>query len=97
MTAFKNINILLYKYYSHSKYYFLKVVLDLDACKLCLKKEKGVIHPDSLIHAKTLDLAFEAAIQLNSWEEAMKLGYELIPSYRYFIICSIFIISFEIV
>ncbi|XP_014289621.1 histone-lysine N-methyltransferase SMYD3 isoform X1 [Halyomorpha halys] len=62
----------------------MKNVAYLDACKLCLKKEKGFIHPASLVHAKTLDLAFEAAIQLNSWEEAMKLGYELIPVYRKF-------------
>lgn len=60
----------------------MECVAYLDACKLCLVKEEGILHPNNLIHIKTVDLAFDAAIQLKYWEEAEKLGKELIAGYR---------------
>uniref|UniRef100_A0A023F770 Putative histone-lysine n-methyltransferase smyd3-like isoform x1 n=1 Tax=Triatoma infestans TaxID=30076 RepID=A0A023F770_TRIIF len=54
----------------------------LDACKLCLSKQKGILHKDSLLYVKTMDLAFEASIQLNKWDDALSLGEQLSEGYR---------------
>lgn len=55
---------------------------DLDVCKLCLKKHKGVLYKYHLKHIKTLDLAFEASIDLGKFDDALEYGLELIECYQ---------------
>ncbi|XP_026276432.1 histone-lysine N-methyltransferase SMYD3 isoform X2 [Frankliniella occidentalis] len=54
----------------------------LDVCKVCLKKQDGLVHPMNLQRIKALDTAFESAIDVGSWEDAKKLGEEVEPGYR---------------
>ncbi|KAK9498342.1 hypothetical protein O3M35_002996 [Rhynocoris fuscipes] len=54
----------------------------LDACKVCLSKQKNIFHKDNILYVKTLDLAFEASIQLGMWEDALLMGDELAEGYR---------------
>lgn len=51
-------------------------------CKLCLAKQKGFLHPLNVWHLKTLDAAFEAAIDVAKWAEALEFGMELVPGFR---------------
>uniref|UniRef100_A0A0A9WRD9 SET and MYND domain-containing protein 3 n=1 Tax=Lygus hesperus TaxID=30085 RepID=A0A0A9WRD9_LYGHE len=63
----------------------MKSVAYLDACKLCLEKQAGLFHPDNIYFVRTMDLAFEASIQLQKWEDSIDLGPKLIPGYeRYY-------------
>ncbi|XP_049805617.1 histone-lysine N-methyltransferase SMYD3 [Schistocerca nitens] len=54
----------------------------LDICISCLKKQEGLFHPYNLQHVKTLDMAFETAIQMGLFTQARKYGEELIPGLR---------------
>lgn len=63
--------------------YFPLTYLDLDVCKICLEKQKGVFHPSNINHIKILDLAFESAIKMEQWKESLKYGILLIEGYRY--------------
>lgn len=60
----------------------MKDVAYLDVCKLCLAKQKGFLHPLNVWHLKTLDAAFEAAIDVSKWAEALEFGKELVPGFR---------------
>ncbi|KAH8286761.1 hypothetical protein KR018_005133, partial [Drosophila ironensis] len=51
----------------------------LDVGKVCLDKQKGVLHPLNVWHVKTLDSAFEAAINMSKFEEAIEYGKLLLP------------------
>ncbi|XP_014092807.2 histone-lysine N-methyltransferase SMYD3 [Bactrocera oleae] len=60
----------------------MKDIAYLDVCKLCLAKQKGFLHPLNVWHLKTLDAAFEAAIDVAKWAEALEFGMELVPGFR---------------
>lgn len=55
---------------------------DLDVLELCLKKQDKVLHPFNIWHIKTLDLAFESAINMEKWEKALEYGIQLLPGFR---------------
>ncbi|XP_015512284.1 histone-lysine N-methyltransferase SMYD3 isoform X1 [Neodiprion lecontei] len=60
----------------------MKTVAYLDVSKICLKKQEGVLHSLNLQHVRTLDAAFEAAVNLGTcWEDAEHYGTKLIPGY----------------
>lgn len=63
--------------------YFSYDLIDLDVCKVCLKKQKGVLYKFHLKHIKVLDLAFESSIDLEAFDSALEYGLELIECYRY--------------
>lgn len=76
-------------YYIFATYYltivqsFLFLYLtDLDVCKICLKKHKDFVHSLNVWHVKVLDAAFEAAIAVSKWGEALDYGKQLLPGFR---------------
>lgn len=56
--------------------------LDLDICSILVCKQRGVLHQMNVLHLKTLDLAFESAIDVEKWDEALEYGIELLPGFR---------------
>ncbi|EDW78250.1 uncharacterized protein Dwil_GK16327 [Drosophila willistoni] len=60
----------------------MKDVAYLDVCKVCLDKQTGVLHPLNVWHVKTLDAAFEAAIEVGKWPEALNYGQQLLQGFR---------------
>lgn len=54
---------------------------DLDVCKLLLKEQQNVLHALNVWHLKTLDHAFESAINVGKWDEAIDYGNELLPGF----------------
>ncbi|XP_073984319.1 SET and MYND domain containing, class 3 isoform X2 [Rhodnius prolixus] len=60
----------------------MNTIAYLDACKVCLSKQKDILHKNSLLYVKTMDLAFEASLQLNKWDDALSLGDQLSDGYR---------------
>ncbi|KAI9590749.1 histone-lysine N-methyltransferase SMYD3 isoform X1 [Glossina fuscipes] len=60
----------------------MKDVAYLDVCKICLKKHKEFVHSLNVWHVKILDAAFEAAIAVNKWGEALEFGKQLLPGFR---------------
>ncbi|GAB0092961.1 histone-lysine N-methyltransferase SMYD3 [Sergentomyia squamirostris] len=58
------------------------VASDLDVCKICLTKQKNVLHRLNLWHTKSLDLAFESAIEMGKWQDARSFGVNLIDGFR---------------
>ncbi|XP_020291945.1 histone-lysine N-methyltransferase SMYD3 isoform X2 [Pseudomyrmex gracilis] len=59
----------------------MKTMAYLDVSKMCLKKQKGVLHKFNIQHIRTLETAHIAAINLECWEDAELYGKELIPGY----------------
>lgn len=55
----------------------MKDIAYLDVCQLCLKKQENVLHYYNVLHQKTLDHAFESAINMGKWEEAVQYGLRL--------------------
>jgi len=49
-------------------------LIDLDMCRNLDKRQQGVLHNNNIYRLKTLDLAFEAAIDHECWEEAIPYG-----------------------
>uniref|UniRef100_A0A1Q3FDL6 Putative histone-lysine n-methyltransferase smyd3 n=1 Tax=Culex tarsalis TaxID=7177 RepID=A0A1Q3FDL6_CULTA len=62
----------------------MKDVTYLDICQLCLSKQEKVFHPYNVWYLKTLDLAFESAIEMEKWEEAIDYGSRLKDGFRRF-------------
>ncbi|RZF37970.1 hypothetical protein LSTR_LSTR005470 [Laodelphax striatellus] len=60
----------------------MKDVAYLDVCNLCLRKQAGLFHPMNIQHLKTLDAAYQSAIQMNQFETALRYGKQLIPGFR---------------
>lgn len=56
--------------------------LDLDICSILVGKQRGVLHRMNVLYLKTLDLAFESAIDVEKWDEALEYGIELLPGFR---------------
>lgn len=49
---------------------------------MILEKHAGVLHPLNVFHVKVLDLAFEAAIQVQKWHDARRYAVQLLPGLR---------------
>lgn len=49
---------------------------------MLLGKHKGLLHPLNAHHIKVLDLAFESAIDVEKWSEAVEFGLRLVPGMR---------------
>lgn len=47
-----------------------------------MNKQRGVLHQMNILFLKTLDLAFESAIDVEKWDEALEYGLELVPGFR---------------
>ena len=58
----------------------------MDVCKVLLKKQEEFLHPLNVWFIKTLDAAFEAAIDVGKWPEALQYGKQLLNGFRYDII-----------
>lgn len=56
--------------------------IDLDVCKICLKKQNNLFDPLNIWRTKILDMAFESCINIEKWEEALVYGESLIPGFR---------------
>lgn len=65
-----------------SHFYFLNFTEDLDVCKVTLSKQEEILHDFNVRKIKTLDLAFEACIDLQRWEDALSYGIKLLPGFR---------------
>ncbi|XP_039311446.1 histone-lysine N-methyltransferase SMYD3 isoform X2 [Solenopsis invicta] len=59
----------------------MKTMAYLDVSKICLKKQKGIMHKFNIQHVRTLEMAHIAAMNLECWEDAEIYGKELIPGY----------------
>lgn len=57
-------------------------ILDLDICSVLIHKQTGILHQMNIYRLKTLDLAFESAIDVGKWDEALRYGNDLIPGFR---------------
>lgn len=56
----------------------------VDVCQYCLDRQEGVLHPLNVMHAQTLDHAFDALIQVQLWEKACGYAEKLIPCFRFY-------------
>lgn len=65
------------------------IQIDLDACSFCLKRQKAILHSLNVWYIKTLDAAFDAAIQMRKWQTAIQYGQQLLPGLRYIYIYTV--------
>lgn len=65
-----------------NKFEFISFDLDLDICSVLIHKQTDVLHRMNIYRLKTLDLAFESAIDVGKWDEALRYGNDLIPGFR---------------
>ncbi|RVE50206.1 hypothetical protein evm_005041 [Chilo suppressalis] len=56
----------------------------VDVCKYCLERQEGVLHPLNVMHAQTLDHAFDAFLQVELWQKACEYAERLIPCFRFY-------------
>lgn len=56
--------------------------IDLDICSTLVARQRNVLHRMNVWFLKTLDLAFESAIEVERWDEALEYGIELLPGFR---------------
>ncbi|XP_045542323.1 histone-lysine N-methyltransferase SMYD3 [Papilio machaon] len=56
----------------------------VDVCKFCLEKQEGILHPLNVMHAQTMDHAFDALIQVQLWETACLYAEKLIPCFKFY-------------
>ncbi|XP_075988833.1 SET and MYND domain containing, class 3 [Anticarsia gemmatalis] len=56
----------------------------VDVCQYCLDRQAGVLHPLNVMHAATLDHAFDALIQVQHWDKACEYADKLIPCFRFY-------------
>lgn len=56
----------------------LTFLIDIDVCLNLDKKQQKVLHPLNIWRIKTLDMAFEAAIDFQRWEEGVAFGKNFI-------------------
>ncbi|XP_014214307.1 histone-lysine N-methyltransferase SMYD3 [Copidosoma floridanum] len=62
----------------------MKNVAYLDISKICLSKQKGVFHPLNIQYIRTMESAFDAAVNLGYWEDAQSFGIDLLPGYLHY-------------
>ncbi|XP_019699760.1 histone-lysine N-methyltransferase SMYD3 isoform X2 [Harpegnathos saltator] len=59
----------------------MKTMAYLDVSKICLEKQKDILHSFNIQHIRTLDTAFLAAVNLEYWEDAELYSKQLLPGY----------------
>lgn len=59
----------------------MKSMAYLDVSKICLEKQKNILHKFNVQHVRTLEAAHIAAMNLECWEDAEFYGKELVPGY----------------
>lgn len=42
----------------------------------------GILHPKNILYVKILDMAFESAIQMCLWNDAISYGNQLLHGFR---------------
>ncbi|XP_065088448.1 histone-lysine N-methyltransferase SMYD3 isoform X2 [Ochlerotatus camptorhynchus] len=60
----------------------MKDVAYMDVCQLCLKKQENILHYYNVYYLKTLDQAFESAINMAKWEDAIGYGLRLKDGFK---------------
>ncbi|XP_058449931.1 histone-lysine N-methyltransferase SMYD3 [Malaya genurostris] len=60
----------------------MKDIAYLDMCQICLKKQENVLHYYNVWYLKTLDHAFESAINMEKWEDAISYGLRLVNGFK---------------
>ncbi|XP_062546577.1 histone-lysine N-methyltransferase SMYD3-like [Armigeres subalbatus] len=60
----------------------MKNVAYLDICQLCLRKQENILHYYNAWYLKTLDHAFEGAISMEKWEDAINYGLRLKDGFK---------------
>lgn len=60
----------------------MKDVAYMDVCQLCLKKQENILHYYNIWYLKTLDQAFESAIAMAKWEDAIGYGLRLKDGFK---------------
>lgn len=55
----------------------------IDVCRNVDKNQRKVLHEKNIWRLKTLDLAFDAAIDFESWEEAAEFGKKFIEGLKW--------------
>lgn len=61
---------------------FTRFVKDIDVCEILFSKQEKVLTDLNLRRVKILDMAFDACINLERWNEAMMYGSKLLPGFR---------------
>ncbi|KAI5632024.1 MYND finger domain-containing protein [Phthorimaea operculella] len=56
----------------------------VDVCKYCLDRHEGVLHALNVMHAQTLDHAFDSLIQMQSWDRACACADKLVPCFKFY-------------
>jgi len=56
---------------------------DIDVCRNLDKKQRKVLHDFNIWRLKSLDLALDAAIDFESWEEATEFGKNFARGLKY--------------
>lgn len=64
---------------------------DLDICSVLVKRQRGILHQFNVSFLKTLDLAFESAIDVEKWDDALEFGQELLPGFRLVYQCTMLV------
>lgn len=59
-----------------------------------LTKQRGILHPLNVLHVKTLDLAFESAINVGKFDEALAFGNELVPGFT--LVYLLYVVSYNL-
>lgn len=60
----------------------MKDVAYLDVCRICLKKQEGLLHELNINRVKVLDLGMESCIELGNWECALQYGQQLLEPFK---------------
>ena len=60
----------------------MKDVAFLDVCNICLFKQVNVLHYYNVWFLRTLDNAFESAVEMENWDEAIEKGLKLLKGFR---------------
>lgn len=56
----------------------------LDASRMCLEKQDGILHPYNLLSIRMLEMALVAAMNLELWDEAQIYAAKLTPRYLFY-------------
>ena len=62
--------------------FFLNLRKDLDVCNMILDKQEGILYYFNVRKIKILDLAFEASISMQRWDDALSYGTKLLNGFR---------------
>jgi hypothetical protein len=54
----------------------------IDVCRNLDKRQHRVLHSKNIWRLKTLDLAFDAAIDFESWSEAVEFGTQFVEGLK---------------